>query len=155
MLLADVTTETEPYIVSNYHVDPRDSAFGNFCERGGTFGTHASHENLNNPYGNKIVALSYWNAGVRVVDVRNPWSPRQLAFYVPRVNPRTDERCVVRDGVETCKIAVQTNNVEIDDRGYFYAADRANSGLHILELTDEAKKELTRRPEAGTPAYEE
>ena len=155
MLLADVTTETEPHIVSNYHVDPRSSKFGNFCERGGTFGTHASHENMNNPYGNKVVFLSYWNAGVRAVDVRNPWSPRELAFYVPRVNPRTDERCVTRDGVETCKIAVQTNNVEVDDRGFIYAADRANSGLHILELTDEAKKELTRRPEAGTPPYDE
>jgi hypothetical protein len=30
--------------------------------------------------------------------------------------------------------------VETDDRGYIYVADRANTGLHILELTGEARR---------------
>jgi hypothetical protein len=30
--------------------------------------------------------------------------------------------------------------VEVDDRGYVYVADRANTGLHILELTGAARK---------------
>jgi hypothetical protein len=50
---------------------------------------------------------------------------------------------------------IQTNNVEVDDRGFIYAVDRANAGMHILDLTDEAKQELNRRPEAGTPPYDE
>jgi len=33
---------------------------------------------------------------------------------------------------------IQTNNVEIDDRGLIYSADRAGSGLHIMRLTGEA-----------------
>ena len=156
--MADVTTETEPHIVSNYHVDPRsalDELGGNYCDIGGRFGAHSSHENMNNPYGNKVLFLAYFNAGIRAVDVRNPWSPRELGYYVPRVNPRTDERCVEDNGVETCKIAIQTNNLDLDNRGYIYAVDRANSGMHIVDLTDEAKQELTRRPEAGTPPYDE
>jgi hypothetical protein len=40
---------------------------------------------------------------------------------------------------ELCKVAIQTNNVE-DDRGYIYIVDRANTGLHILELTGDARK---------------
>jgi hypothetical protein len=32
-------------------------------------------------------------------------------------------------------VAVQTNNLEVDDRGYIYIVDRANTGLHILEYT--------------------
>jgi hypothetical protein len=32
-----------------------------------------------------------------------------------------------------------TNNVEVDDRGYVYAADRFHTGLHILELTGEPR----------------
>ena len=155
---ADITTETEPHIISNYHVDPRsalDELGGNYCEIGGRFGAHSSHENLKNPYGNQVLFVAYFNAGIRAVDVRNPWSPRELGYYVPRVNPRTDQRCVVTDGVESCKIAIQTNNLEVDQRGYVYAVDRANSGMHIVELTEEAKKELTRRPEAGTPPYQE
>ncbi len=36
--------------------------------------------------------------------------------------------------------AIQTNNVEVDERGYIYIVDRANTGMHILELTGEARK---------------
>ncbi len=42
------------------------------------------------------------------------------------------------DGAERCKVAIQTNNVEVDDRGLVYAVDRANTGMHILRLTGEA-----------------
>jgi hypothetical protein len=156
--IVDITTETEPHGVANYHVNPRSALNqlgGNYCDIGGRFGAHSSHENMNNPYGNKVLFLAYFNAGIRAVDVRNPWSPRELGFYVPRINPRTDERCVTDNGVETCKIAIQTNNLDLDDRGFIYAVDRANSGMHIVDLTNEAKKELTRRPEAGTPPYDE
>ena len=36
-------------------------------------------------------------------------------------------------------MAIQTNNVEVDDRGYIYIVDRANTGLHILQLTGDAR----------------
>jgi len=36
--------------------------------------------------------------------------------------------------------SIQTNNVEVDARGYVYIVDRANTGLHMLELTGEARK---------------
>lgn len=143
MYMVDITTETEPHGVSNYHVKESE---GDFCQRGGRFGAHSSHENLNNPYGNKVVFLAYFNAGIRAVDVRNPWSPRELGYYIPRVNENTEERCVTTDGVETCKTAIQTNNLEVDDRGYIYAVDRANSGMHIVELTSRAKRTLERDP---------
>ena len=39
-----------------------------------------------------------------------------------------------------CKVAIQTNNVEVDDRGYIYIVDRANTGMHILELTGAARR---------------
>jgi len=37
-------------------------------------------------------------------------------------------------------VARQTNNVEVDDRGYIYIVDRANTGLHILELAGAARR---------------
>ena len=43
------------------------------------------------------------------------------------------------DGVEQCDRAIQTNNVNLDDRGYIYALDRASTGLHVLELTGAAR----------------
>jgi len=35
---------------------------------------------------------------------------------------------------------IQTNNVATDDRGCIYIVDRANTGLHILELDGQAKQ---------------
>ena len=39
-----------------------------------------------------------------------------------------------------CAKVIQTNNVEVDDRGYIYIVDRANNGMHILELTGPARE---------------
>jgi hypothetical protein len=58
---------------------------------------------------------------------------------VPRTTANTHQRCVTVGGVERCKTAIQTNNVEVDDRGFVYIVDRANTGMHILEVTGEAR----------------
>jgi hypothetical protein len=46
----------------------------------------------------------------------------------------------MQDGKERCKVAIQTNNLDVDDRGYIYIVDRANTGMHILQVTGEARK---------------
>src|SRR6266850_1709310 len=66
--------------------------------------------------------------------------PKEIAYFIPTVTAKTDKRCLGRGADERCKIAVQTNNVEVDDRGYIYIVDRANTGMHILELTGAARK---------------
>ena len=137
MYMVDITDETRPWPVGNFQV-PEES--GNFCERGGRFGTHSSNENMTPIYYGKIVFLAYFNGGVRAVDIRDPWSPREVGYYIPAINERTTQRCINVDGAERCKRAIQTNNLEVDDRGYVYAVDRANTGLHIVELTGPARE---------------
>ena len=39
-----------------------------------------------------------------------------------------------------CRKVIETNNVEVDDRGLIYIADRAGTGMHILRLTGRAKE---------------
>ena len=107
--------------------------------RGGRFGPHSSQESFTPIYYGRLVFIAYFNGGVRAVDVRDPFQPREAGFYIPAVTPKTDKRCVTVGGAERCKVAIQTNNVEVDDRGYIYAVDRANTGLHILSLTGEAR----------------
>ena len=87
----------------------------------------------------KLAFVTFFNAGVRAIDIRNPYQPKEVGYFIPAITEATDKRCVKVDGKERCKIAIQSNNVETDDRGYIYVVDRANTGLHILELTGEAR----------------
>jgi hypothetical protein len=134
--LADITVEAHPQFISNFTVP---EASGNFCSRGGRFGTHSSNESFAPVYYKKVVFLAHFNAGVRALDVRNPFSPREIGYYIPATTANTVPRCVKVNGQDRCKIAIQTNNVEIDERGFIYAVDRANTGLHILQLSPEGR----------------
>jgi len=133
----DVTIEAHPMVISNFQV-PEES--GHFCDRGGRFGSHSSNESMAPIFYKKVVFITYFNAGVRAVDVRDPYHPKEIGYFIPAITEATDKRCIKVDGKDRCKVAIQSNNVETDDRGYIYVVDRANTGMHILELTPEAKK---------------
>ena len=68
-----------------------------------------------------------------------PITRRKSVTSFPSITAATDKRCVTIDRKDRCKVAIQTNNVETDERGYVYIVDRANTGLHILELTGPAR----------------
>jgi hypothetical protein len=136
VFFVDVTIESRPMVVSNFSVP---EASGNFCQRGGRFGSHSSNESMAPVLYKKIAFITYFNAGVRAVDVRNPYQPKEIGYFIPSITEATDKRCIKVDGVDRCKTAIQSNNVETDDRGYIYVVDRANTGMHILELTGEAR----------------
>ncbi len=134
--MVDVTTERTPFSVATFEVpDPT----GDFCRRGGRFGPHSSNESFSPIYYGRLVFIAYFNAGVRAVDVRDPFHPTEAGFYIPSVTAKTDKRCVEVSGAPRCKTAIQTNNVDVDDRGFIYLADRADTGLHIVELTGPAR----------------
>lgn len=135
--IVDITDEKAPFGIANYQV--RESS-GNFCARGGRFGAHSSNENQPAMYAKRIVFITWFNAGVRAVDIRDPFDPKEIGYYIPAITDKTDKRCVKTAEGERCKVAIQSNNVEVDDRGYIYVVDRANTGMHILELSGDARK---------------
>ena len=136
VFFVDVTIESRPMVVSNFFVP---EASGNFCQRGGRFGAHSANESMAPVFYKKVAFITYFNAGVRAIDVRNPYEPREIGYFIPSISEAADKRCIKVDGIDRCKTAIQSNNVETDDRGYIYVVDRANTGMHILELTGEAR----------------
>jgi hypothetical protein len=98
------------------------------------------------------VVFSWFNAGARAVDVRDPYKPKEVAFYIAAVTPDTEERGAEIDGIQQCFFAIQTNNVELDERNLIYLFDRANTGMHIVELTGEARQIIQDGPTEDQPA---
>jgi hypothetical protein len=141
----DITTESKPVGVSTWTVP---EASGNFCSKGGYFGTHASNESFTPIYYKRVLFIAHFNAGVRALDIRDPYHPKEIGYYIPAATHKTEKSCPEvlirgneREGqAERCKISIETTDVEVDDRGYIYIVDQANTGLHILELTGPARQ---------------
>jgi len=117
----DVTDEAKPKVASTWAFDPKP---GNFCARPGRIGAHSSNENFTPIYYGRVLFIAHFNAGVRALDIRDPYKPKEIGYFVPDSNGRT----------------VTTNNVEVDDRGYIYIVDRHGLGMHILQLTGAARQ---------------
>jgi hypothetical protein len=133
--ILDITDETAPWPISTLRVPEMP---GDFCGKGGPFGAHGIAESFYPPYYGKLAIIAWFNAGVRIWDIRDPYAPRQIAYFIPAPNPNTEESCITVNGSKTCKKAISTNNVEVDDRGLIYAVDRSGTGLHILRLAGAA-----------------
>ncbi len=82
----DSTIEKYPMVVSNWTVP---EASGNFCTRGGRFGAHSSNEDMGPPYYQKLTFITFFNAGVRVLDIRNPYQPKEVAYFIPPISKAT------------------------------------------------------------------
>ncbi|MEO8203814.1 MAG: hypothetical protein ABI630_08125 [Betaproteobacteria bacterium] len=113
--MVDISDEAHPFPVSGY--TPNEAA-GGYCGRG-RFGAHSSNESFAGVFYRRVVFVAFFNAGVRTVDIRDPLRPVEIGHYVPA--------------------GANTNNVEVDERGYIYIVDRGGLGMHILNLTGSAR----------------
>ncbi len=102
---------------------------GDYCGKGGRFGTHSVAESFYPPYYGKIAIFSWFNAGTRVFDIRDPFAVQEVAYFIPAPNKNTMAFCP-EDGVShpagdpkitaACQKVIETNNVEVDDRGLIH-----------------------------------
>jgi hypothetical protein len=136
LFVVDITNEAQPIGIGTFRIPEK---LGDFCSRGARFGPHGTNENMIPAYHKRIVFVSWFNAGVRALDVRDPYALKEIGYFVPAPNANTEPSCVKTGAGERCKVSIQTNNVEVDDRGFIYMTDRNKTGMHILELTGAAR----------------
>lgn len=117
MWVIDIRDETNPVTVSTWFPD-RETYF----KRGGRFGAHNILEDITSegPWAN-LVFITYFNAGLRAVDVSDPLRPKEVGYYVPELPEGQQE--------------IQSNDIGRDEHGRLYLIDRWGAGMHILEYT--------------------
>jgi hypothetical protein len=79
--------------------------------------------------GGSLLYVAYFNAGLRIVDISNPFKPREVGHYIP-------DPAEVRKNGDRSRTVIQANDVDLDGRGLIYIADRAGAGLPILQFTE-------------------
>jgi hypothetical protein len=120
--VVDVRDETRPMITGTLPLPD----VAEFAPRAGRFGAHNLHENHPLPTALRSESLvygAYFNAGVRVHDVSNPWAPVEVGYFIPPAP----------EGSRFA--AAQMNDVYVDENGLIYAIERFTGGLYILEAS--------------------
>jgi hypothetical protein len=113
MWVFDVTDFEHIQALSIFDVSERESPWS---RASGRFGAHQFRERLDGT----LVYLTWFAGGLRIVDVADPFKPKEVASFIP----------APIDGHPS----PQSNDVDLDENGLIYLIDR-NAGLDILEYT--------------------
>lgn len=129
--IMDLKTEKEPRLISLFPqpVPPPETGLKNFFDKEGRFGPHNHHHPNHQPCleeRDDIAYLTYFNAGLRIYDIRDPRTPKEIAYFIPP-DPK------VRIGTKPSRLAAQVEDVLVDRRGCIYISDK-NLGIFILRL---------------------
>jgi hypothetical protein len=84
--IIDISDERNPKLAAQLKLevdDPANCASVLADAHGGGFGYSSHYCTLDNPAEARFVACSYFEAGVRVFDIQNPYRPKEIAYYKP------------------------------------------------------------------------
>ncbi len=129
--IADISDEKQPRMISLFPLPepPPESGLKNFYQKGGRFGPHNHHHPNHQACledRDDIAYLTYFNAGLRVYDIRDARQPKEIAYFVPG-DPQ------LRVGTKPSKLVAQSEDVLVDRRGFIYISDK-NHGIFIVQL---------------------
>jgi hypothetical protein len=134
--LIDIREPTNPVSFATLPMPVEPLGEPPWCEKGGRFGPHNLHENRPAAFQSEtLVFNAFFNAGLRVWDIRDPFVPREVAWFIPPPPHR------LYDVRPNAPAAVSSQDVYVDDRGYCFLTDY-NAGLYIVELEGEARELL-------------
>jgi hypothetical protein len=122
--VADVSVPSNPVTISTFPV-PGEA---DYIAKGGHFGPHNVHENRIGSFrSEEIIFATYQNAGLRVVDLKNPFAPREIAHFVPPPPAGWTDYRPDRPRVS------HTADAYVDSEGIAYLTDFSGGGLHIVQ----------------------
>ncbi len=111
----DITDVKNIKPLSIYEVSELDSPWSRAAP--GRFGAHQFQEHMKG--GDTLMYCAWFAGGLRIVDIADPSAPQEVGYYIPEPAPG--------------KVAPQSNDVDVDERGLVYLGDRY-TGFDILEF---------------------
>ena len=141
--MVDIKDPSKPRLVSIFPtpVPPQGAPYADFCNKGGRFGPHNTNLEYHLPDVEKqgdLIYLTYFNAGLRVYDIKNPNLPTEVGWFIPPAPTR-------RYGpLPYDKLVNQTEDVLVDTRGNIYISDK-NWGIFVLRYTGPGQPAPTAR----------
>jgi hypothetical protein len=100
------------------------------------YGPHNLHENRGGSYrSERIVFVTYFNAGLRVYDLADPARPVEVAHWLPEPPPG--------------QAAPQLNDLFVEEEGRIWVTDRYSGGVYALEPEPELAELLDAARLAG------
>ncbi len=109
----DITDETRPTPIATWQVEGLDP---DGAPQEPMTGCHQPSER----FAGTIIPFAWFAQGLRLVDIADPFSPREVGHYLPDT-PKGSQR-------------PSSNDVTIDDRGIIYLVDRIH-GVDILQTS--------------------
>lgn len=89
--LVDISDERVPTTVSKLRLEAQDPLncpqILKDAKPGTLFGYSSHYCSVDDPSNSTAVACGYFESGIRVFDVRDPYHPKEIAYYNPAANP--------------------------------------------------------------------
>jgi hypothetical protein len=120
----DNRTRENPVSISSFPTP----AEADYKAKGGHFGPHNIHENRPGSFvSSQLIFATYQNAGIRVFDISDPFTPKEVGALVP------PQPATLADTRPNRARVIQSADVFVDTKGLIYATDY-NAGLYVLEF---------------------
>lgn len=129
--VVDIRDESDPMLISLFPLPERPAGTArDYFRRGGRFGPHNQHQHQGQaclePTGDTVY-LTYFNAGLQIYDISDPWEPTNVGYYIP-------DEPLTRRGPKPSDLVVQVEDVLVDRRGFIFISEK-NTGITVLRRT--------------------
>lgn len=143
----DISNERRPRVVGEFRLEVQDHCDDPEVAAESIVGNYGTHYNsVDDPVDTTLGLFSSTAAGVRIVDVRNPARPREVAYYKPGAQPDTRLQPA---GAHVSAIwhnanvtdACSSRNVLVPETGHIWFVCQA-TGFFVSELSPQVRAYL-------------
>ncbi len=127
--IADNRDLAHPRLVAYYPrpLPPRNAPYKSFCQKEGRFGPHNVNAEIHLADVQKpgpLIYMTYFNAGLRVFDIQDPYTPREVGWFLPEIGKWSEGMRGAED-------------VLVDARGNVFTSMGRQRGVWVLKYVSE------------------